>query len=233
MTFSLVVLFILAGTGLSIKSRKLTFAGAVTGALIAFLIFVSIGFTGLLLLSAFFIIGTVATSWKKERKANQSEQSTRTTTQVLANAGVPAILAITNLFIPGADSLILTAIAACFSSAAADTVSSELGIVYGRRFFNVVSFKEETKGLDGVVSFEGTVLGLLASTCIALLYAFSEGWNLAFIWIIIAGTAGNLTDSLLGAWLERKSAVGNDTVNILNTLTAALTAMLLVSLFDV
>jgi uncharacterized membrane protein len=49
---------------------------------------------------------------------------------------------------------------------------------------------------------------------------------LNLIWIIIAGTAGNLSDSVLGALLERKNIIGNNAVNFLNTFIAALVALL-------
>ena len=40
--------------------------------------------------------------------------------------------------------------------------------------------------------------------------------------IVLAGTAGNLADSLLGALFERGGILNNNAVNFLNTLTAAL-----------
>jgi uncharacterized membrane protein len=42
--------------------------------------------------------------------------------------------------------------------------------------------------------------------------------------IVFAGVMGNLADSVLGAALERRHYIGNDTVNFLNTLFAALVA---------
>ncbi|WP_449437800.1 DUF92 domain-containing protein [Pedobacter steynii] len=44
--------------------------------------------------------------------------------------------------------------------------------------------------------------------------------------VIAAGIIGNITDSLLGATLERKSYLNNDMVNFLNTLVASLFGMM-------
>jgi len=52
-----------------------------------------------------------------------------------------------------------------------------------------------------------------------------------FCLIIIAGTAGNLTDSILGAVLERRGIIGNNMVNFLNTLTAALLVIVMKIIF--
>jgi uncharacterized protein (TIGR00297 family) len=117
--------------------------------------------------------------------------------------------------------------AASFSAATADTLSSELGMVYGRRFFNILNFKRDTKGLNGVVSWEGTLCGLAGSFIIAFIFSLGYGWGINFLFIIIAGTIGNIADSLLGATLERKGYIGNNIVNFLNTLIAALAAYLL------
>ena len=117
--------------------------------------------------------------------------------------------------------------AAAFSSATADTLSSELGSLYGRKFYNILSFKKDTRGLDGVISVEGTLFGVIGSMLIAVVYSAGFGWGENFFLIIIAGTIGNLADSLLGALWERKRLLHNDVVNFLNTLIAAGVCLLL------
>jgi uncharacterized membrane protein len=48
------------------------------------------------------------------------------------------------------------------------------------------------------------------------------GFGKTFWLIVLTGTIGNLADSILGATYERKGAIGNNAVNFLNTLIAAL-----------
>ncbi len=147
--------------------------------------------------------------------------------QVLANAGLAGLLAIAAWRFPSTTDASRILIACCFSSAAADTLSSELGSVYGKKFFNILSFKKDRNGLDGVVSAEGFLFGLAGSLVIALIFLLFKGRSDALPWILVAGTAGNLADSLFGAAWERKGRIGNDTVNFLNTLTAVTVGYLL------
>jgi uncharacterized protein (TIGR00297 family) len=82
--------------------------------------------------------------------------------------------------------------------------------------------KEDARGLDGVVSIEGTCIGIAGAACIAAIYAIGSRNTTDFFPIIIAGTVGNLADSVIGASLERKNYLNNNAVNFLNTAVAAL-----------
>jgi uncharacterized protein (TIGR00297 family) len=223
-----VVLILAAGMLFSIRWKKLTIAAAITGALLGATIYAGAGFTGLSMLTVFFILGTAATSWKKNDKRSlltgNAYRPIRHTGQVIANAGVAAITGGLMIGFPSGKALLHLMMAASLASAAADTVSSELGMVYGRRFYNILTGQRDQKGLDGVISIEGLLFGLAASAVIAFLSVLGNGWNSYFWIILIAGTIGNLVDSLLGATLERRHLINNDTVNFLNTLAAALIA---------
>ena len=220
---------LLTGVACSIWFKKLTPAGGIVGGVLGGFLYLGAGWTGFLLMAGFFILGTIATSWKRRNKqalrTPEEHKGTRTTSQVLANGGVGATLGLLAFLFPQHKELYQLMIAAAFSSATADTVSSELGTVYGRRFYNILSFKKDKRGLDGVVSGEGTVAGVLGSLVVAAIYSTGSGWNNDFLWIVIAGTVGNLADSLLGALFERRGLLHNDLVNFGNTLIAALVAL--------
>jgi uncharacterized protein (TIGR00297 family) len=234
----LVVLFLLAGGAASAYWKKLTPAAAIAGALTGAAIYAGGGYPGLLLLALFFILGTVATSWKKEKKLgiknNATHESTRTTGQVIANAGVAAITGVLALLLPENKPLLLVGMAASLSSATADTLSSELGMIYGRRFYHLLTLRPDERGLDGVISIEGTLIGIAGSAVIATAYLLTIPQSprthqnpRAFVIILLAGTIGNLADSALGAIFERKGLLSNNTVNFLNTFIAALFALAL------
>jgi uncharacterized protein (TIGR00297 family) len=236
----IVLCILLPGLLFSIGRKKLTVPAALTGAILGWIIYAGGGFTGLIMMTVFFILGTAATSWKKERKLDIREaaahQATRTTGQVLANAGVAGIAASLSLLLKDHPTLLLKdrptilqiMMAGSFASATADTLSSELGMVYGRRFFNIMTGRPDQKGLDGVVSIEGLLIGTAAAAIIAVIFSIGQGYNARiFLIITVAGTFGNWVDSVLGALFERTCRLSNNMVNFLNTLAAALLAGLL------
>ena len=227
------LLMILAGTMIgSVATGKLTVAAAITGGVLGVLVYAGAGFTGIAMVAVFFLMGTLATSWKKgyKERAGLSEMnsSRRNAGQVVANAGVAAICGLLCYFFQQYAFVLRLMMAASLSSAMADTLSSELGNVYGRRFYNILTLQKDTRGLNGVVSLEGTGMGIAGSMVVALVYAIGFGiaWS-TFMIIVIAGTTGNLFDSVLGASLERKRYLNNDAVNFLNTAIAAVVALIL------
>ena len=222
----IVLLILLAGAVFSIGWKKLTVPAALAGGVAGWLVYAGGGYTGLVMLTSFFIMGTAATSWQKKKKG-AAAQSTRTMTQVLANGGVAALAGLGIIFFPAARHPLELAMAGSLASATADTLSSELGMVYGRRYYNILTLKPDQRGPDGVVSIEGLLIGVAGSAVIALLFAASHGWHADGWIIILSGTIGNLVDSLLGAALERRGYIKNDMVNFLNTLAAGALAALL------
>ena len=228
---------LLAGIIFSAGRKKLTLPAALTGAILGWLVYKGGGYTGLAMLTTFFILGTAATSWKKKEKmlnkGHAAHQPTRTAGQVIANGGVAALAGLAALLLPHYRPLLQVMMAAGLAAAAADTLSSELGMVYGRRYYHILTWRPDEKGLDGVVSREGWLIGIAASAVIALVYAAGHGWNTRIFFVLIgAGTLGNLIDSMLGAVWERKGQLSNNAVNLLNTLAAALAAGLMSPAFS-
>jgi uncharacterized protein (TIGR00297 family) len=221
-----------AGVSASIVLKKLTPMAAITGGLLGWAIYAGLGYPGLILLALFFITGTAATSWKKKEKLQirgaAEHQSTRNTGQVFANAGVAAITGLVAILVPACKPLFSLMAASALSSATADTLSSELGMVYGRRFFNILTWKPDVRGLDGVISAEGLIIGLAGSVLIAIFYGLFSAWDLRVLIVVVSGTVGNLADSYLGAIFERRGYLSNDVVNFGNTFIAAVCAGALV-----
>ncbi|MCW3090652.1 MAG: hypothetical protein JWP81_1721 [Ferruginibacter sp.] len=215
----------------SVKMNKLTPGGAIAGGVIGCCIFAGAFFTGITMVGLFFLLGTLATSWKRDTKekfgAAESNRGRRTAMQVIANGGIAALAGLLSSLFPIHQQIFQLAMASALAAATADTLSSELGMVYGKKFYNMLTFRSDRKGENGVVSLEGALIGVAGSALIAMVYSIGFGWGPSFIWIVIAGTAGNIADSLLGATLERKQYLTNDAVNLANTLTGALSALVL------
>ncbi len=230
MTLQDILIYILLalGASFSYSKNKLTLPGAITGLIIGLLIYEGTGLTGFTMLCLFFITGSWATGWHREEKINEASQA-RTAWQVLANGGIAAVLATIAFVKPDLSPLLLMMLAGSLAAATADTLSSELGMVYGKRFFNILTFKKDECGLDGVVSIEGTLIGLAGATIIGIAFWLYTGLGTAILIIVFAGFIGNLVDSVLGAVLERKKLIGNNAVNFLNTLTGALVCYLCLS----
>lgn len=211
-----------------VKTKKLTLPAALLAGGIGVVVFFAAAFKGVMLLVTFFVLSVLATAHKKGSKAKYHPESLqpggRTAAQVFANGGVAAILAVLIILYPLHKELFMFMMSASLASALADTLSSELGMVYGRRFYNILTLKKEQNGLDGVVSAEGTLFGTAGACLVG--FAFF-GFGKAGLIVAIAGVLGNLMDSVLGAALERKHQIGNNAVNFINTLFAAVVALLI------
>jgi uncharacterized protein (TIGR00297 family) len=231
----IVALILAVGAFLSVAGKKLTPIAGVSAFFVGVAIYIGAGPGGLVALAAFFIMSTLATAHKKELKAKLEAKpqhpERRKAGQVFANGGIAALLGIISIAFPQHQTIIALMMISAISAATADTMASELGMVYGRNAFNILSFKREAKGLDGVISIEGTLLGMAGSLIIACIYGAFNHFDLAgMIIIVVAGTLGNLIDSILGALLERRHIIGNNMVNTLNTLAGAVAALGLRSL---
>jgi uncharacterized protein (TIGR00297 family) len=229
MTDWIVFIIICAGVAASIRFRKLTVAGALTGGCLAGLLYIGLGIGGIVMLAAFFIAGSTATAFGHNKKEQlgiaEKNKGQRTAWQVLANGGVAGLAGLLSWVNPDQGVLWQLAAAASLASASADTLSSELGSIYGKSFYNILTLKKDFCGLDGVVSLEGTLWGIAGSALIAILYIAFYGYSPLALWILLAGFIGNIVDSILGASIERKGWIRNDLVNLLNTLVAALVGM--------
>ncbi len=212
-------------------TQKIDLPGAFIGGAITLILLIAIGWLGLWLIGGFYISGTLASVWKFKEKQQygiaEKNRAKRGMNNVLANAGLATLIGLFSLFFSDYHSHLEVLIAACFASATSDTLSSELGNVYGTRYVNIVTLKTDQKGKDGIISWEGILFGVLGSLFIALLYVMNRKFNEQFIIIVVAGLIGNLADSILGATLQQKAILNNHTVNVANTLIASVVAFVL------
>jgi uncharacterized protein (TIGR00297 family) len=220
-TLGITVAFGLVAWGM----RGVTARGALIGALLTFVITISSGAGGFLTVLAVFVITLFATRFGLHRKlaaGTAERREGRRGSQVLANLGAAGIVATPAIFYSRTAPLFLAAMTAALCEAAADTVSSEIGQVAGRRAYLITNLNSVSAGTDGGVTAQGTIAGAVAALIVAGVASgfavIPSGW---LVPVVLCGFAGMLFDSLLGATLQSPGRLGNDAVNFLSTTFAA------------
>jgi uncharacterized protein (TIGR00297 family) len=223
--------------GLAWAARTVKPSGAIVGFLIGVTIYTFGRWQAFIILILFFVLATGATRVGYERKAArriaQEEGGRRGARHAIANCGVAAFMA----FLAAASvrtDLFMVARVAALATAVFDTVSSEIGQVYGRHPFLITTFKRVPPGTDGAVSMEGTVAGLGAAAVLAVVslglgMMGHLGWAGAAV-VVAAAFIGTTAESYLGALSlgasgEMISRIDNEAMNFVNTAVGALSAM--------
>ncbi len=198
---------ILAGSLIAVPSywlEYLTADGAFWTAITAVTVVAFGGWFWLVAILAFFLSSSILTKLLAPKSTFKSGEA-RDSYQVLANGGVPMIIALIHRFWPGlwgVDWLVSYLIALAVVNS--DTWSTEIGALSPSDPLNILTFKPMRKGSSGAISLVGTVGGILGAAFIAAL-AFFKGYSIqTFLLITLLGTVGNLIDSILGATIEAK-----------------------------
>ncbi|MEX2442835.1 MAG: DUF92 domain-containing protein [Alkalispirochaeta sp.] len=199
--------------------HSVTATGAVTGAGVGMVIYLSGGGFYWSILMAFFasssVIGRVTgrrgTRAERRRQAESihAKGRRRDGVQVLANGGLAAIMAAAHAL--SGRPIFMLGYAITMAAATADTWASEIGVLSSRDPVSILSFRQIPRGTSGGIS----PLGLIASTGGALFiglwfavgYVVVHGWNGAELLAMVAaitggGFLGSLLDSVLGATVQ-------------------------------
>ena len=119
--------------------------------------------------------------------------------------------------------------AASFTAKLSDTFGSEIGKLWGRKTFLIVNFKPVPPGTEGGISAIGTLASLLGSILmVAFMFVLRiiPSWMIA-LWVIAIGLISTLFESIIGALFQNKLRwLSNETVNMVQTLLAAILAMI-------
>ena len=190
------------------RAGSLSRSGAWAAVLTGGLIFGLGGLPWAALLLTFFISSSALSRAFSRRKATLAEKfskgSQRDWGQVLANGGLGALLAIGYAIPPHYEWLWL-AYAGAMAAVNADTWSTELGVLSPVPPRLITSGAKVERGTSGGISLSGTLAALAGATLIgimAILFTPAPAWISRLLVIILAGLAGSLFDSILGATIQ-------------------------------
>jgi len=188
------------------KAHSLNNRGALAAGFIGTIIFGIGGWQWAVVLLTFFITSSALSRMFKKRKQGLNEKYSkgdqRDAGQVFGNGGLATAFVLINVLYPESN-IGWIGFAASLAAVNADTWATELGVLNPTppRMITKPTARVE-KGTSGGVSLFGTLASLLGAFVIALVMALSTGQWFLLHYITIAGFAGSLFDSFLGATVQ-------------------------------
>ncbi|MEE9161548.1 MAG: DUF92 domain-containing protein [Candidatus Neomarinimicrobiota bacterium] len=192
--------------GAAARLRALAASGAITAWAMGLLVYLAGGWTWVLPLAAFFLLSALLTLLHHlARGASQAppHAGRRTLVQVMANGGIPLLLALA-YGLWRIEALYLVFIAA-LAAAAADTWATEIGGWLGGEPRSIVTWKAVPRGSSGGVTAMGTLGSLAGAATLAAVGLSLAPQALSVVdWaaITLIGFTAALIDSLLGATVQ-------------------------------
>ncbi len=224
----------LAGVGY--VTRSVSVSGMIGGFVLGSILIAYAGWQLYVVLLIFFVIGSAVTKLGYQDKSSaglaQEAGGRRGFSHAFSNVGVAAILALSISASTLDPRLFWIAAIAALATATADTTSSEIGQLYGKRAFLPLTLKPVPVGTEGAISVEGTIAGAVAAVVISVAGAWMIPLDLpvgrtAFI-IAGAAIAGSWIESVVGSWNRKRiDRVPNGALNFFNTLVGASIAFVL------
>lgn len=191
--------------------RSVSVSGFWSGLAVGSIIYYSGGVFAWMVLGTFFVSSSLLSRYKKEKKQpGESRGAERDWVQVSANSSV-AVVAIM-LFAWFQNPLYLFAFAASFAASNADTWASEIGALSPKTPYSIITWQPVPRGQSGGVSLLGIGASLGGAFVIAGIYLTAPWFlSVSFAWVystfplvVLAGFAGALVDSFLGAGLQAR-----------------------------
>ncbi|MDX1932618.1 MAG: DUF92 domain-containing protein [Capsulimonadales bacterium] len=186
--------------------RALSWSGFFAAIAVGFALFGFAGFPGAAALLTFFISSSALSRIGKKRKdaLRYEKGGERDAGQVLANGGVAAVAALGIPFLGPDTRWIYCAVLGALAAANADTWATEIGSLARGKPRRITDFRPVATGESGAVSLPGTLAALLGATVIALLVPLRFPGFQGISAVAVAGFAGSLLDSYLGATVQEQ-----------------------------
>ncbi len=210
-------------------------SGLFSTALVGIILLVFADATWVLVMLAFFILGSVCTRYKFEYKkrigVEQGKSGARGYRNVFANGIVACAAAV--LYGVFVQPVFIVMYVGCVATAAADTMASEIGVTGGIPYM-ITTLRKVPIGTNGGITTTGELVALGGSFVVSLV---ALGLHIITPWMVvictITGFVGTNLDSLVGAVLENKGFLGNAGTNFLATLGGGIFAVVLYWVFMV
>jgi uncharacterized protein (TIGR00297 family) len=194
---------------LAYRAHSLNRSGAYTAAFTGTVIFGIGGWQWAIVLLTFFITSSALSRAFKKRKQGLNEKFSkgheRDVGQVLANGGIATAFAALHFFYPDA-AWPWIGFAASLAAVNADTWATELGVLNPNPPRMITDLRKVVeKGTSGGISITGTVASLTGAALIGILASLLGPQPASIstgIIVTLAGLAGSLFDSLLGATVQ-------------------------------
>lgn len=203
-------------------------SGLVVGILLATAVGTLAGPAVFLGFVAFFVLGSLATRAgrriKERRGIAQARGGRRGAAHAIANVGVAAVLSLGVVAGEHPQWFLLGAVGA-LSTAAFDTVSSEIGQAWGRTTILPTTGRRVPPGTQGGVSLLGTAAGLAAAVAVAgVSLGGSSHGALGFGMVVAGALLGSTLESLAGATRQVRELLDSHALNFCNTAVGGGTA---------
>lgn len=191
---------------IAFRAHSLNPSGAIAATLVGTIVFGLGGLQWAILLMVFFVTSSALSRAFKTRKQSLNEKFSkghkRDAGQVFGNGGLATAFVLVHAFYP--ESIAgWVGFAAALAAVNADTWATELGVLNPTPPRLITDLKKRVeKGTSGGVSFFGTLASLTGAAVIALPASLlTDNWSLLPL-ITLAGLAGSLFDSFLGATVQ-------------------------------
>lgn len=187
--------------------KWLSIDGLFTAILLALVVVLAgVNMTPLLI---FFLLGSLASKINNKANSDAKHGKPRDMWQVLANGGWVGFLAISKGYLIKAGWLTAAqidfAVILVMSAALGDTLSSEIGMRWGRKTFRISTGKAIPVGVSGGISMAGLAGAVFGGLLMAIYAASSYPYDYIDLLIVVfAALGGSLIDSFLGDWVQEK-----------------------------
>ena len=198
---------------LALLFKALDLTGAICATLFAYIILIRHNIFWLYIIFGFFLIGSLATIFKRSYKNKYSVHKTRTVENVIANGILAVLMALLGNFY---------AFIGAVAAACGDTLSSEIGMLSKEKPVMINTFKKAKMGVNGAVTWLGTIMSIIGGALIGLFAWPIFPYPKIILIGAVCGFLGSLFDSYIGATLENSGYIDNFGTNLITTIFGAL-----------